>query len=141
MATLIEMARKIRPLIVKAAQMLDDADAIQAPELYDEWKPGVEYTVDYKIRRNGKVWKVLQAHTSQEGWEPENAASLFAVIDEVHAGTLEDPIPYDGNMELFSGKYYSQDDVIYLCIRDSGTPLHHALIDLVGLYVEAVPNT
>ena len=136
--TLIEMARKMRPLIVKAAQSLEDAEAVQAPALYDEWAADVEYAVGYKVRRNGKVYKTLQAHTSQIGWEPEVAASLFTVIDEVHTGTYEDPIPYEGNMEIFAGKYYTQEDVVYLCNRDSGIPLHHALKDLVGTYVEVV---
>lgn len=137
--TLIEMARKMRPLIVKAAQSLTDAEAIQAAYLYDEWSgSGVEYTKDLKIRRDGKVYKVITAHTSQPDWAPETANTLFTVIDEVHAGTLEDPIPYDGNMEIFNGKHYVQDEVIYLCNRDSGTPLHHALKDLVGVYVEVM---
>lgn len=137
--TLIELARQMRPLIVKAAQSLSDAEAIQAAYLYDEWSgDGVKYVKDHKLRRNGKVYKVITEHTSQMDWPPETANTLFTVIDEVHAGTLADPIPYDGNLELFSGKYYSQDGVTYLCNRDSGTPLQHALVDLVGLYVETV---
>ena len=65
-------------------------------------------------------------------------ASLFEVIDETHAGTLEDPIPYDGNMEIFVDLYYIQNDVIYKCIRSSGVALYHNLADLVGNYVEIV---
>ena len=137
--TLIEMARKMRPFIVKAAQSLSDAEAIQAAYLYDEWSgDAVKYAKDLKIRRNGKVYKVITEHTSQADWPPETANTLFTVIDEMHAGTLEDPIPYGGNMEIFNGKYYVQDEVVYLCIRDSGIPLHHALKDLVGTYVEVV---
>ena len=72
-------------------------------------------------------------------WAPGNGTeSLFVVIDKEHAGTLEDPIPYEGNMELFNGKYYIQNEVIYLCTRDSGAPLYHDLSSLVGLYVEEV---
>lgn len=139
MSTLIERAKALRPIIVKAAQSLEDAVAVTCPELYDEWNEnGISYAVDYKLRRNGKVYKVITAHTSQADWSPEVATSLFTVIDEVHAGTLEDPIPYDGNMELFNGKYYSQGGVTYLCNRDSGAPLYHALADLVGTYVEVV---
>lgn len=136
--TLIELARKMRPLIVKAAQSLEDADAVQAVELYDEWKPDTQYAMAYKVRRNGKVYRVMQAHTSQDDWMPENTPALWEVIDETHAGTLEDPIPYEGNMELFAGKYYVQDEVVYLCTRDSGTPLYHALKNLIGSYVEKV---
>ena len=139
MANLIERARALRPLIVKAAQSLEDAVAVTCPELYDEWNEnGVLYATNYKVRRNGKVYKVITEHTSQPDWSPEIATSLFTVIDEIHAGTIEDPIPYDGNMELFVDFYYAQDDVLYKCIRSSGTPLYHALKDLVGTYVEVV---
>lgn len=134
-----QRARQLRPYIVKAAQSLDDTDALQATELYDEWKPGTAYEAGYKLRRNGKVWRLRQAHTSQEGWEPENAPALFEEINETHKGTIDDPIPYSGSMALESGKYYSQDGVTYLCIRDTVNPVYHALADLVGIYVETAP--
>jgi hypothetical protein len=41
-------------------------------------------------------------------------------------------------MEIFKGKYYIQNDVVYLCTRDSGQPLYHDLSALVGSYVEVV---
>lgn len=138
MESLIEMAKRLRTLIVKAAQSLMDADAVSAPQLYEEWKPDTAYEAGHKIRRGGRVYKVQQAHTSQIGWEPESTPALFAGIDEVHAGTKEDPIPYDGNMALEAGKYYTQGGVTYLCTRDTGNPVYHALIELVGLYVEAI---
>lgn len=140
MSTLIEMARKIRPLIVKAAQSLSDVEAVEAPQLYEEWKPGVAYSAGQKLRRNNRVCKVQdsQDHTSQIGWEPENAPSLFKFIDETHTGTIDDPIPYDSNMELFIDKYYIHADVLYRCIRSTEIAVYHPLKDLVGLYVEAV---
>lgn len=58
--------------------------------------------------------------------------------DGAHAGTADDPIPYEGNMALENGKYYSQDGVVYRCTRDTGNPVFHALSELVGLYVEVV---
>ena len=115
---------------------VDDNTALRMVEFYPEWKPDTEYVVGFKVQRNGKLWRVLTAHTSQTGWEPENAASLWEQINETHAGTLDDPIPYDGNMALESGKHYIQDGVIYLCIRDTGNPVYNALADLVGVYVE-----
>lgn len=115
---------------------VDDNTALRMTEFYPEWASGQSYTAGYKVQRNGKLWRVLQAHTSQAGWEPENAASLWTEICESHAGTLEDPIPYSGNMALESGKYYMQDGKIYRCIRDTGNPVYNALSELVGLYVE-----
>ena len=115
---------------------VDDNTALRMLAFYPEWAAGTAYTVGYKVRRDGKLWRVAQAHTAQVGWEPENAASLWEQINETHAGTLDDPIPYSGNMALTAGLYYMQDWVIYLCTRDTGNPVYHALSELVGLYVE-----
>lgn len=126
------IAQQINTLIV------DDNTALRMTEFYPEWAADTEYTIGYKVQRNGKLWRVLQAHTSQAGWEPENAASLWTEICESHAGTLDDPIPYSGNMALESGKYYMQDGKVYRCTRDTGNPVYNALSELVGLYVEEV---
>lgn len=115
---------------------VDDNTALRMLAFYPEWAAGTAYTVGYKVRRDGKLWRVAQAHTAQVGWEPENAASLWEQINETHAGTLDDPIPYSGNMALTAGLYYMQDWVIYKCTRDTGNPVYHALDELVGLYVE-----
>ena len=115
---------------------VDDNTALRMVEFYPEWAADTEYTAEYKVQRNGKLWRCIQAHTSQAGWEPENAASLWTEICENHAGRLEDPIPYSGNMALESGKYYSQDNKVYRCTRDTGNPVYNALSELVGLYVE-----
>ena len=117
---------------------VDDNTALRMVAFYPEWAENAEYTAEYKVQHNGKLWRCRQAHTSQTGWEPENAASLWTEICESHAGTLEDPIPYNGNMALESGKYYMQDGKIYRCIRDTVNPVYNALSELVGLYVEEV---
>ena len=115
---------------------VDDNTALRMVAFYPEWAENAEYTAEYKVQRNGKLWRCRQAHTSQTGWEPENAASLWTEICESHAGTLDDPIPYSGNMALESGKYYMQDNKVYRCTRDTGNPVYNALSELVGLYVE-----
>lgn len=118
---------------------VDDNTALRMVEFYPEWAAGTAYTVGYKVRRGGKLWRCIQAHTSQAGWEPSTAtASLWEEICETHDGTMADPIPYDGNMALENGKYYTQDGVLYLCNRDTGNPVYNALSELVGIYVETV---
>ena len=117
---------------------VDDNTALRMVEFYPEWASGTDYTAGFKVRRGGKLWRCVQAHTAQAGWEPENAASLWTENCETHAGTLEDPIPYSGNMALESGKYYMQDGKVYRCTRDTGNPVYNALSELVGLYVEEI---
>ena len=85
---------------------VDDNTALRMKGFYPEWEPGKTYEEKHKVTRNGKLYKIRQAHTAQAGWEPENATALFAEICETHDGTLEDPIPYDGNMALEMGKHY-----------------------------------
>ena len=132
----IENAKKLRPLIEKAIQSIDGNEALTAKKLYPTWTENTAYTVGFKVQYNDKLWRCIQAHTSVATWEPENAASLWEQINESHAGTLKDPIPYSGNMALENGKYYMQDYVVYLCTRDTINPVYNNLSELVGLYVE-----
>ena len=144
-----ELAEKSRPLTAdEVTAMLirqqintlsvDDNTALRMKQFYPTWAENTAYKVGEKVQYGGKLWRCVQAHTSQAGWEPENATALWTEICETHAGTLDDPIPYSGNMALESGKYYIQDYVIYLCTRDTINPVYNALADLVGLYVEIV---
>lgn len=83
-----------------------------------------------------KPWRVRQTHTAMEIYPPSiDTASLYEAIDKEHSGAFDDPIPYTPPMEIFSGKYYSEDGVIYQCTRDSGIALTHNLSSLIGLYV------
>ena len=136
-------ARAYRTAIEAGANAVErsDLDALAVKDIYPAWDSLIGQTVnaDFKLTYDGKLYKVIQAHTVQADWIPGvGTESLYAVIDEGHAGTLDDPIPYDGNMELFEGLHYVQNGVTYRCTRNSGQPVYHALSDLVGLYVEAV---
>lgn len=116
---------------------LPDTEAAKIPLCYDVWETEKAYKVGDRVECDGKLWKCRQAHTSQENWKPSIAtASLWEVIDVEHAGTLEDPIPYDQTMTVYNGKYYLEDGIIYKCIRDSGQPLYATCASLVGNYFE-----
>jgi len=120
---------------------LTDSDALAVKSVYPDWGTLIGKTVkkDEKMQYDGKLWKVLQEHTVQEQWKPGTGTeSLYTEIVESAAGTIDDPIPYDNNMELEQGKYYSQDGEVYLCVRDTGIPVYNPLKDLVGIYVELV---
>ena len=134
-------AKTYRAAIEAGANAVErsDLDALAVKDIYPAWDSliGQTVNVDFKLTHDGKLYKVIQAHTVQADWIPGvGTESLYAVIDEGHAGTLDDPISYDGNMELTEGLYYSQDGIVYLCTRSTGQPVYHALSDLVGLYVE-----
>lgn len=118
---------------------VDDATAYRMKDFYPEWVAGQAYTVGYKVTYQGDLYKVIQAHTSQDSWLPgAGTESLYERIDEQHDGSKYDPIPYSGNMALETGKYYSQSGVTYKCTRDTGNPVYNDLADLVGIYVEVI---
>ena len=87
---ILDEARKYRTLIEKMAESLDDETAEQNPNVFPNWEVGVEYKVDFKVRYNDVVYKVLQDHTSQEDWTPDVAVSLFV---KVHKQDPQDEYP------------------------------------------------
>lgn len=129
-------ARAMRAAMMAGAVTLDDATAATAPMLFPRWRVGLDCAAGDRLCYAGQLWRVLQAHTAQADWTPDVSPSLFERIDVTHAGTLDDPIPYAGNMALTSGLYYTQDSVVYRCFRDTGIAVYAALSELVGLYVE-----
>ena len=146
-----ELMEKSRPFTAEEATAMlirqqinsltvDDNTALRMLEFFPGWAAGVAYTTGYKVQHGGKLWRCIQAHTSQAGWAPGETGteSLWTEICEAHDGTKYDPVPYSGNMVLENGKYYTQDGVLYLCNRDTGNPVYHPLSALVGLYVTVV---
>ena len=132
-------------LVKSQAQELPDEQAAGVPALFPAWESymGQQVAVGQRLFYAGRLWKVLQGHTVQADWRPDVVPALFTEVvvqqeGEPEVGTLDNPIPYNGNMELEEGKYYSQDGVVYRCIRNTGTPVYHDLSDLVGLYVQVV---
>lgn len=121
---------------------LTDGEALSVMELYPAWDGFIGSTLNegMKVTYAGRLWRVRQAiGTVLENQPPSlDTAALYEVIEEQHAGTQEDPIPYQPPMEVFEGKYYTQDGVTYRCTRSSGQALTHNLSELVGLYVETV---
>lgn len=123
---------------------LSDNEALQVKGMYPQWSEFINKSLiqGMKVQYDDKLYKVRQnIATVLENQPPSiDTAALYEEINETHAGTLEDPIPYNNNMELFNGKYYSQDGVTYLCTRSTGQAVYHNLSELVGIYVEVVSD-
>lgn len=140
-----ERARALRPYIVKASASLEDADAVKAKELYARWAVGVAVAVGDRLLYGERLYRVTQAHTTQEGWEPDKVPAMFTVIDEEHTGTQDDPIPAAKGMEYTYGLYYTdpEDGKLYRCERTGEQPggkvtLQFLPHELVGLYFTEV---
>ena len=57
---------------------LTDEQALEMPLLFPKWQANIQYEVGYRVLYLGTLYKVIQAHTSQQGWEPDITPSLFA---------------------------------------------------------------
>ena len=73
-------AYKLREAIVQASVSLPDEVALEAVELYPMWEENTAYTADERIRYEDILYRCVQAHTSQEGWEPPNVPALWTVV-------------------------------------------------------------
>lgn len=75
-----ERARQLRPIIEKAAESLPDEDALEAVELFPIWATDTAYTADERVSYTDKLYRCVQSHTSQVGWEPPNVPALWTEI-------------------------------------------------------------
>lgn len=109
-----EHAYKLCEMLHKASASLPDEDALEAVELFPLWGVGIDYAVDQRIRYEDKLYRCVQAHTSQDGWEPPTVPALWTEVakpgeipvwkqptgaqdaymtgDKVHYPTADDPV-------------------------------------------------
>lgn len=127
-------------MMTRTMTTIPDEIAVEMPEVFDNWESLIGNTLvkDRVISHNGKTYRILMEHQAQKQGVPgtSGSESLYVVIDKKHNGTPKDPIPYNGNMELVEGKYYSQAGITYKCTRSTGQAVYHDLSALVGIYVE-----
>ena len=105
---------KIREMIEKASVSLADDDAANAVELFPVWQTDTAYALNVRVRYGDKLYKCVQAHTSQAEWTPDATPALWTEVakpgeipvwkqptgaqdaynkgDKVHYPTAEDPV-------------------------------------------------
>lgn len=130
--------------VKKIRETLTDEVALDNIAFYPDWEVGMALSVGDRIEHEGKLYKAVQAHTTQADWQPNLLPSLFEPIDIVNEGSLEKPIIAAVGMTYFKDKYYldETDGKVYLCNRDdsngNGTVLNFMPSSLVGHYFELV---
>lgn len=115
-----DKARKLRPLIEKAAASLADEDALSAVELFPAWQTNQTYTVDERVRHDGKLYRVVQPHTSQSDWPPDATPALY--VEVAPPGT----IPVWRQPAGAQDAYNTGDRVHY---PDENSPVYESTID------------
>lgn len=109
-------AEAIITALVTLREAATDKQALSVPVLYPSWRAGVNYVTGERILYNNTLYKVLQAHTSQDDWTPDTAVSLFAKVlipDETIILEWEQPDstnPYaKGDKVIHNGKTWISD--------------------------------
>lgn len=78
-------ARRLRRFIESLADHLEDFEALEAPELFRKWDSEMLYLKNQRVCYLGSLYRCLQEHQSQQGWNPKDAPSLWALV------LIEDP--------------------------------------------------
>ena len=115
-----DVLTRLRAYIEKGATSLTDTDALDAVALFPAWAVGVEYEADTRIRYGEKLYKVVQAHTSQEDWLPEDTPALYTEV----AKPGEIPVwkqptgAQDAYMTGDKVHYPDEEGPVYVCTSD-----------------------
>ena len=137
------------PQAKAAFNELSDQEAVKVKSLADTWQSKIGELVNAgdRLWYNDYLIKVRMQHTVQEDWKPsKDTSSLYELICEDHAGTTEDPIPYNERLDpdflgmtLVQGKIYAQKGALYECIEGTGIPVYDDLDNsALARYVKAV---
>lgn len=81
-------AIKLREAIEQGSVSLPDEMAVNTPTLFPPWKPGTVYSADMRVYHIDTLYRCLQTHESQTGWEPTVAPSLWAKVLIVDPATI-----------------------------------------------------
>ena len=126
-------------------------EALAHKDWYPYWgeegaEMGKEVPAGFRLRHRAEgeeedtLYEVIQKHTLQADWVPGvDTASLYKVVSATHAGTKEDPIPYEQLMAIEEGKYYTEDGILYIGILTTQTGYPNKLSELFTL-VEKVED-
>lgn len=128
----LQIAEQFRKALQMFAASLSDEKALEVASVFDAWESGKAYAVGeyltYGINEVGDVqlYKVVQAHTSQEDWKPNATASLYEPIGLNESGypiwskpsgahdayNKGDIVDYNGTLyvSLIDGNVYSPDE-------------------------------
>jgi hypothetical protein len=126
-----EHAYKLRELMYKAAVSLGDDDALEAVELFPAWDVGKAYAVDERIRYVEKLYRCVQAHTSQADWTPDVTPALWAEV----ARPGEIPV---WKQPIGAQDAYNKGDKVWY--PDRGTDIYISTIDNNIWSPEAYPT-
>lgn len=128
----IEQVNEAKEAIKYSINALDlsNNDTIKFKDYLPDWNDYINKSMpkDFKFQYNNQPYQTIQyINVVLSDQTPDIVYSLYAIINEEHEGTLEDPIPYQQQMAIEKGKYYIQYDVVYIAIQNMPTGMPYDL--------------
>lgn len=104
-----------------ALEPLTDEQAVNMTTLFPVWAVGVQYPLGYRARWDDKLYKCVQPHTSQAGWEPPAVPALWVEIPkpgEIQVWKQPTGVQ-DAYMKGDKVHYPGKDDPVYVSTVDN----------------------
>lgn len=116
-----EKARLLRAKIELASVSLGDEDALEAKELFPNWKPDVEYERGIRVRYEDDLYRCEQSHTSQAIYTPDMVKALWTVVAEPgEIPVWVQPTGVQDSYMMYDKVYYpNKGDTIYISDVDN----------------------
>lgn len=137
-----DIVSQLKELAQAQVEALTDDEAKKVPALFHLWtdhKQGDSIAAGVREWYKGSLYKCITPHNWQSDWAPDVATSLWANVSEESQeadGSREHPYQWTSGMTSYNGKYYTEEGILYLCIRDSGNPLYFPISSLIGTYFQ-----
>lgn len=117
--SIIERARQLRAVIESLAETLDDESAAESVELFPIWATDTDYAVGDRRRYEESLYKCLQAHTSQETWNPAAAPSLWAKVLNPDPGEIPEWEQPESTNPYMMGDKVRHNEKIWISVIDN----------------------
>ena len=116
-----EHAYKLREMMHKAVTSLGDEDALEAKELFPNWKPDTTYERGIRVRYGDDLYRCEQSHTSQADWTPDMVKALWTVVAEPgEIPVWVQPTGVQDSYMMYDKVYYpNKGDTIYISDVDN----------------------
>lgn len=105
--------------ILSVRESISDETALTVSALYPEWRDETEYSVGDRILYDGILYKCLQAHTSQNAWNPADASSLWSRVLIPDPDVIPDWIQPDSTNGYMTGDKVRYDSHVWISTIDN----------------------
>lgn len=71
---------ELKDFVKASRETATDETALTGTELYPYWKVGEAVAVGERKQHNGILYKCIQAHTTQDDWQPDVTPTLWTMV-------------------------------------------------------------